>query len=80
LAINDGGHALVFSSFAKEKAVLPRSAYAVAKLCGYWITVNYHEAYGMFFSNGILFNRENMIRARPSSPARSRARCASSSI
>ena len=34
----------------------PRSPYAVAKLYGYWITVNYREAYGMFASNGILFN------------------------
>src|SRR5213076_834608 len=33
----------------------PRSPYGVAKLYGYWITVNYREAYGMFASNGILF-------------------------
>src|ERR1700729_3467274 len=36
----------------------PRSPYAVAKLYGYWITVNYREAYGMHASNGILFNHE----------------------
>ena len=34
----------------------PRSPYGVAKLYGYWITVNYREAYGMFACNGILFN------------------------
>lgn len=40
----------------------PRSPYAVAKLYGYWITVNYREAYGMFASNGILFNHESPVR------------------
>ena len=40
----------------------PRSPYAVAKMYAYWITVNYHEAYGMFASNGILFNHESPIR------------------
>ena len=40
----------------------PRSPYAVAKLYGYWITVNYREAYGMFAVNGILFNHESPIR------------------
>jgi GDPmannose 4,6-dehydratase len=40
----------------------PRSPYAVAKLYGYWITVNYREAYGMFASNGILFNHESPLR------------------
>ncbi len=40
----------------------PRSPYAVAKLYGYWITVNYREAYGIFASNGILFNHESPIR------------------
>src|ERR1700755_2606685 len=40
----------------------PRSPYAVAKLYGYWITVNYREAYKMFASNGILFNHESPIR------------------
>src|SRR5271168_3401979 len=40
----------------------PRSPYGVAKLYGYWITVNYREAYDMFASNGILFNHESPIR------------------
>ncbi|GAB4311666.1 MAG: GDP-mannose 4,6-dehydratase [Bacteroidales bacterium] len=40
----------------------PRSPYAVAKLYGYWITVNYREAYNLFASNGILFNHESPIR------------------
>ena len=37
----------------------PRSPYGVAKLYGYWITVNYREAYGFFACNGILFNHES---------------------
>lgn len=40
----------------------PRSPYAVAKLYGYWITVNYREAYQMHASNGILFNHESPLR------------------
>ncbi|MDA8407039.1 MAG: GDP-mannose 4,6-dehydratase [Deltaproteobacteria bacterium] len=40
----------------------PRSPYAVAKLYGYWIIRNYREAYGMFASNGILFNHESPLR------------------
>lgn len=40
----------------------PRSPYGAAKLYGYWITVNYREAYGMHASNGILFNHESAIR------------------
>ncbi|HMO46740.1 MAG TPA: GDP-mannose 4,6-dehydratase [Rubrivivax sp.] len=40
----------------------PRSPYAVAKLYGYWITVNYREAYGLYACNGILFNHESPIR------------------
>ncbi|HEX8041196.1 MAG TPA: GDP-mannose 4,6-dehydratase [Chryseosolibacter sp.] len=40
----------------------PRSPYAVAKLYGYWITVNYREAYRMFACNGILFNHESPLR------------------
>lgn len=43
----------------------PRSPYAVAKLYGYWITVNYREAYNMFCSNGILFNHESPRRGIP---------------
>ncbi|WP_027038811.1 GDP-mannose 4,6-dehydratase [Mesorhizobium ciceri] len=40
----------------------PRSPYGVAKLYAYWITVNYREAYGLFASNGILFNHEGPTR------------------
>ncbi len=40
----------------------PRSPYAVAKLYGYWIIVNYREAYDMFAVNGILFNHESPLR------------------
>lgn len=40
----------------------PRSPYAAAKLYGYWITVNYREAYGLHASNGILFNHEGPTR------------------
>lgn len=40
----------------------PRSPYAVAKLYAYWITVNYREAYGLFATNGILFNHESPLR------------------
>ena len=40
----------------------PRSPYAVAKLYGYWIVVNYREAYNMFACNGILFNHESPLR------------------
>lgn len=40
----------------------PRSPYGVAKLYGYWITVNYREAYGLYACNGILFNHESPVR------------------
>ena len=40
----------------------PRSPYAVAKLYGYWIVVNYREAYGIYACNGILFNHESPTR------------------
>ncbi len=40
----------------------PRSPYAVAKLYGYWITVNYRESFGMYACNGILFNHESPRR------------------
>ena len=40
----------------------PRSPYGAAKLYGYWICVNYREAYGLHASNGILFNHESPIR------------------
>ena len=40
----------------------PRSPYGVAKIYAYWMTVNYRESYGLFASNGILFNHESPIR------------------
>ena len=40
----------------------PRSPYAVSKLYGYWIVVNYREAYGIYACNGILFNHESPRR------------------
>ena len=40
----------------------PRSPYGVAKMYGHWITKNYREAYGIFASNGILFNHESPRR------------------
>ncbi|MBB33878.1 MAG: GDP-mannose 4,6-dehydratase [Hirschia sp.] len=42
----------------------PRSPYAVAKLYGHWITVNYRESFGMHASSGILFNHESPLRGR----------------
>ena len=46
----------------EETPFMPKSPYAVAKLYGYWITVNYREAYGMHASNGVLFNHESPVR------------------
>jgi GDPmannose 4,6-dehydratase len=40
----------------------PRSPYAVAKLYGHWITINYRESFGLFASSGILFNHESPLR------------------
>jgi GDPmannose 4,6-dehydratase len=40
----------------------PRSPYAVAKLYGFWIVVNYREAYGMYACNGTMFNHESPLR------------------
>jgi GDPmannose 4,6-dehydratase len=40
----------------------PRSPYAVAKMYGYWIIVNYREAYNLYACNGILFNHESPVR------------------
>ena len=40
----------------------PRSPYAVAKMYGFWITVNYREAYNMYACNGVLFNHESPLR------------------
>jgi GDPmannose 4,6-dehydratase len=46
----------------EETGFYPRSPYGVAKLFGYWLTVNYRESYDIFASNGILFNHESPIR------------------
>lgn len=46
----------------EETPFYPRSPYGVAKVYGYWISVNYREAYGMFVCNGILFNHESPLR------------------
>lgn len=46
----------------EETPFYPRSPYAAAKVYGYWITVNYREAYGLHASNGILFNHESPVR------------------
>jgi len=42
----------------------PRSPYAISKLYAFWISVNFRESYGMFCSNGILFNHESPIRGK----------------
>lgn len=42
----------------------PRSPYAIAKLYGHWITINYREAYNLFACNGILFNHESPLRGQ----------------
>ena len=46
----------------EETPFRPRSPYAVAKVYAYWTTVNYREGYGIFASNGILFNHESPRR------------------
>ena len=46
----------------ENTAFYPRSPYGVAKLYGYWITVNYRESYGIYACNGILFNHESPRR------------------
>jgi GDPmannose 4,6-dehydratase len=46
----------------EQTAFHPRSPYGVSKLFGFWITVNYREAYGLYACNGILFNHESPIR------------------
>ena len=50
------------TKFNENSKFLPRSPYAAAKLYAYWITKNYREAYGIFASNGILFNHESPVR------------------
>ncbi len=48
----------------EDTAFYPRSPYAVAKLYGHWITVNYRESYDLFAVSGILFNHESPRRGR----------------
>jgi len=48
----------------EETPFYPRSPYGAAKLYAYWVTVNYREAYGLFTSNGILFNHESERRGK----------------
>ncbi len=47
---------------SEETPFYPRSPYAVAKLYGHWLTVNYRESYGLHASSGILFNHESPLR------------------
>lgn len=47
---------------SEQTPFYPRSPYAVAKLYGHWITVNYRESFGMHTSSGILFNHESPLR------------------
>ena len=49
---------------SEDTPFYPRSPYAVAKLYGHWITVNYRESFGMHASSGILFNHESPLRGR----------------
>jgi len=49
---------------SEETPFYPRSPYAVAKVYGHWITVNYRESYGLFAVSGILFNHESPRRGR----------------
>jgi GDPmannose 4,6-dehydratase len=56
-------YGLIQESHQNEKTPFyPRSPYAVAKLYGHWITVNYRESFGMHASSGILFNHESPLR------------------
>lgn len=56
-------YGLIQAPIQNEKTPFyPRSPYGVAKMYAYWITINYREAYGMFASNGILFNHESPLR------------------
>ena len=56
-------YGLIQEQIQSEKTPFyPRSPYGVAKLYGYWITVNYRESYDMFACNGILFNHESPRR------------------
>ena len=54
---------LIQQSTQSEKTPFyPRSPYAVAKLYGHWITINYRESFGLHASSGILFNHESPLR------------------
>jgi GDPmannose 4,6-dehydratase len=56
-------YGLIQESHQSEKTPFyPRSPYAVAKLYGHWITVNYRESFGVHASSGILFNHESPLR------------------
>jgi GDPmannose 4,6-dehydratase len=56
-------YGLIQESHQSEKTPFyPRSPYAVAKLYGHWITVNYRESFGIHASSGILFNHESPLR------------------
>lgn len=58
-------YGLIQQDMQSEKTPFyPRSPYAVAKLYGHWITVNYRESFGMHASSGILFNHESPLRGR----------------
>jgi GDPmannose 4,6-dehydratase len=48
----------------EETPFTPRSPYGISKLYSYWLTTNYKESYGMYCSNGILFNHESPIRGK----------------
>ena len=45
-----------------EKTIFNLEVLMTAKLFSYWVTVNYREGYGLFASNGILFNHESPLR------------------
>lgn len=56
-------YGLIQEAMQNEKTPFyPRSPYAVAKLYGHWITVNYRESFGLHASSGILFNHESPLR------------------
>jgi len=56
------GEVTVGTKLNESHEFRPRSPYAAAKLYAHWMTINYREAYGMFASNGILFNHESPRR------------------
>lgn len=56
------GHAANGQMLNEQSPFQPSSPYAIAKLFGYWSTVNYRESYGLFACNGILFNHESPRR------------------